>query len=125
MKKLITMKKLKEKADKVFSIWIRARDKNICFTCGKKTDHPQNGHYISRRHTNTRYSKLNCHCQCVACNIFQKGNMQSYSINLIKLYGDGILQKLYREAHKTKKCDRTFLNNIIETYGENKKTTPG
>lgn len=118
MKKLKPISKLKKQADAVFSKWIRERDKGICYTCGIKKDpkEMQNGHYMSRNHTNTRYSEKNCHCQCVACNMFRSGNMQLYAIRLETQYGQGILKELFREAHTLKKCDREFLNNIIEKY---------
>ncbi len=60
MAKKTPRKKLVEKLDKVFSIYIRRRnavnDIAECFTCGKK-DHwkkLQNGHFQSRKHYSTR-----------------------------------------------------------------------
>lgn len=67
-----TKTQLKEKADKLFSIYIRklwANDegKAQCYTC-LKIDHwkkLQNGHYHSRRHSSTRYDEDNCRVQCL------------------------------------------------------------
>ena len=118
-KKLPTMKRLKKDADKVFSDFIRQRDKGRCYTCDNIKDwtEQQNGHYMSRRHTNTRYDEENCHCQCVSCNVFLRGNMPLYAIRLQKQYGNDILKDLFRKAHTTIKCDRLFLDKIIKKYG--------
>jgi len=114
------IKQLKSKADNVFSKWIRTRDNAVCFTCGKilGIKESQNGHYMSRRHTNTRYDEDNCHCQCVSCNIFQNGNMQIYAIRLEEKYGQGILKELFRKAHTIKKAERKFYEDIIKKYAQ-------
>lgn len=116
--KLLSMSKLKKKADNVFSHWIRDRDNHTCFTCNKilSTNESQNGHFISRTHTATRYLEKNCNCQCVGCNIFKKGNYPIYALRLQQLYGNDILQELYDLSKTTIKCDRIFLNNIINKY---------
>lgn len=61
MAKKTPRKKLIEKLDKIFSIYIRRRnavnDVAECFTCGKK-DHwkkLQNGHFQSRKHYSTKW----------------------------------------------------------------------
>ena len=115
---LISMKRLKMLADNVFSHWIRDRDNHICFTCGKilSPTESQNGHFIPRTHTSTRYHEKNCHVQCCGCNIFKKGNYPIYAIRLESKYGHGILQELDKLKQKTVKCDRVFLNNIINKY---------
>ena len=80
-----------------FTLFIKARDNNICFTCGKPGN--QGGHYISSKYNNTLFDERNVNCQCVHCNIFLKGNLSIYAIKLIEKYGAGILQELH-EAHK-------------------------
>lgn len=114
-----TKTKLKKKADKVFSDFIRQRDNGICFTCGNKKEwkYQQCGHFMSRSHTNTRYDEQNCHCQCVACNMFKGGNMPVYAIQLQKLYGNEILKELFKRANKIKKADNKFYEDIIKKYG--------
>ena len=117
-KKQKTISQLKREADRVFGIWIRKRDNHRCYTCGyqKQPEETQCGHYMSRSHTNTRYNEKNCHCQCVACNIFKYGNMQIYAIRLQNQYGQGILKELFRKAHMIKKADRKFYEGIIKKY---------
>ena len=75
MAKKSTRKKLVDKLDKVFSIYIRRRyaDNDIaeCFTCGKQ-DHwkkLQNGHFQSRKHYATKVARVElsnpmCRLQC-------------------------------------------------------------
>lgn len=121
--RLIKMGRLKDKADNVFSKWIRKRDKNTCYTCGKviseekqQEGDSQCGHYEPRTHTSTRYNEKNCHCQDRYCNVFMDGNKTVYALNLVRQYGVDILEELHREKHKTVKCDRLFLEGIIKKY---------
>lgn len=115
---LLEVSKLKKKADKVFSRWIRNRDKHICYTCGKvmQPNESQNGHYISRSYYYLRYDERNCHCQCVACNVFNNGNIPLYSVKLESQYGFGILQDLEKDKRLQIGKARDFLNKIIEKY---------
>jgi hypothetical protein len=85
----------KEKLDKVFSIYIRVKYAMRggfcrCISCGKIVfwKEIQNGHYMSRRYMSTRFAEDNCRPQCVACNIFNQGNIQAYRRNLIKEIGE-------------------------------------
>jgi len=117
-KKLKSKTKLKQEADKWFSLFIRKRDNGRCFTCDVQKDisEMQNGHYQSRRHLNTRYCEKNSNCQCVSCNIFLRGNLQLYAIRLQKKYGQGILKELFRKSHTLIKSDRKFYEDIIKKY---------
>lgn len=107
---------LKGEADRVFSLWIRKRDKNTCFTCGAKGKYMQCGHFVPRQHNSLRYSEINCHCQCVACNVFKKGNMDEYADRLEDKYGFGIIQKLKETKHKIKQFKSSDLEEIIKKY---------
>jgi hypothetical protein len=116
-KKLKSISYLKRKADKLFSVFIRVRDCN-CFTCGRWLDFNsrQNGHYISRNHLNTRYDEQNCNTQCVSCNVFKKGNMAMYALNLTDKYGAEILRDLDVRKRLSVANTREFLNDIIRRY---------
>lgn len=95
-----TTSQLKKKLDKIFSEYIRRKDaKNgiaTCVTCGKKAHWKelQNGHYVSRSYLATRFDETNCHVQCCGCNIFKKGNMDSYALFMINKYGVKHLEEL-------------------------------
>jgi len=131
MAKRTQRKKLVDKLDKVFSIYIRRRyavnDIAECFTCGKQ-DHwkkLQNGHFQSRKHYSTRFGtldednlkvELNCQVQCAGCNVFRYGEQYKFSKNLDNTYYSGLAEELHIEANKTVKLDNTDLEMLIEKY---------
>jgi hypothetical protein len=122
--KKVSVSKLKKKADLLFSNFIRKRDKGKCFTCGcvKEWKHQQCGHYVSRSCLPLRYDERNCHCQCVGCNIFKKGNMDVYALKLMKKYGEDILydlDEIKKESIKNPgKYGSEFYQRIIDIYGQ-------
>lgn len=56
-----------KKLDKLFSQYIRNRDKR-CLRCGKK-ENLQCAHIFSRRHFNTRWDEENAVTLCYACHL--------------------------------------------------------
>lgn len=94
--KVKSVSKLKKELDRVFSIFIRQRDKGKCYTCGLKKPwkEMQNGHFVPRQYLSTRYSEVNCHCQCYACNMLYNGQPSAFAQNLKRDYGDSIIQDL-------------------------------
>jgi len=122
MAKKTQRKKLIEKLDKIFSIYIRRRnainDVAECFTCGKQ-DHwkkLQNGHFQSRKHYSTRWHEQNCQVQCPGCNVFRYGEQYKFALNLDNTYYSGLAEELHIEANKTVKLDNTDLEMLIEKY---------
>jgi len=111
-----------KKADACFSKFIRRRDKHRCQTCGKQmqSNESQCGHYVSRSCFALRFSEKNCLCQCVACNVFKKGNLDQFALKLMKKWGDNILYELdeiRKERKRTvKKYGRDFYKKIISLY---------
>lgn len=107
----------KKRLDKVFSLYIRYRDDGQCFTCPKK-EHPkkmQNGHFVPRQYLSVRYDEKNCNCQCYACNMLYNGQPSKYAINLIKKYGNNIIEDL--ESHRkdiTKLTPEWYEQKILE-----------
>ena len=82
-------------SDTQFSLFIRARDAMPngyakCISCGKIHfwRELQCGHYMSRRYMSTRFDEDNCHAQCVACNMFNQGNIQGYRRGLLEKIGE-------------------------------------
>ena len=110
----ISISKLKKKADNVFSKWIRERDKR-CFTCGSISN-LQNGHYVSRAINILRYDERNCNAQCVKCNIFNSGAMDTYALRLLSRHGKNILNDLAKDKQKLKSWTRQELEEIITKY---------
>ncbi len=113
-KKQIPLGRYRNKADSVFSKWIRARDKR-CVTCGS-TENLQNGHYVSRSISILRYDERNCNCQCVACNVFKKGNMVEYSAFMRRKHGPEIIEQLLKEKQTLHSFTRQELESIIKRY---------
>lgn len=67
-------KNLKTTLDRWFSLYIRLRDSDAngysrCISCGKPVywKEADCGHFINRRHMNTRYDERNCNLQCRNC----------------------------------------------------------
>lgn len=94
-KKLSVKSKLMQKLDEVFSKYIRLKHSDErgycrCISCGKIVfwKEIQNGHYMSRRYLSTRFAEDNCRPQCVACNMFNQGNIQMYRRGLVKEIGE-------------------------------------
>ena len=83
-------------ADVWFSRFIRQRDHGQCYTCSNKNDPKkmQCGHFVPRQYISTRYSEINNHCQCYACNMLYNGQPDVYAIHLKKDYGSDIVENL-------------------------------
>jgi hypothetical protein len=113
-----TYAQLKKELDEVFSIFIRMRDKGVCFTCPKKSEwkYTDAGHFINRKHLATRWHEKNVHCQCMGCNRFRNGNKEDYAVHLEELYGHGILQELQALKEKGKAFKYHELETLIKKY---------
>lgn len=111
---------LKKVLDQVFSQYIRQRDKGICVTCGKRDDwrNMQNGHYVSRQFNATRYDERNCNCQCPACNVFKSGNMDEYTLFIIRKYGVEMPEELNQLKNTVKQFTSQELQDMINHYKE-------
>ena len=123
-KRQVSKSTLVKKLDDVFSEFIRLRDSNKdgmcqCISCGRVHywKEIQNGHYMSRRYMSTRFDEMNCNAQCVACNIFNQGNIQMYRKNLIKKIGEKNVDYLEYKAKATIKRYSVFeLQELIKYY---------
>jgi 5-methylcytosine-specific restriction endonuclease McrA len=124
MRKQKTIGQLKKEADAVFSKYIRQRDKGCCITCGKQDDpkYMQAGHFVSRTYSLLRYDERNVNCQCQACNVWKRGNMDEYALRLELKHGRGILKALNDIKHKTRGLSRQELIDIISTYTKKLET---
>ena len=107
--------KLKARAWKAFSEWVRRNEKGICFTCGdtKNWKLQQAGHYI---HGRLDYDPMNVHCQCIACNHFKHGNLGVYGEKMIDKYGFDSVQELRLRSNKIWKPSRYEIEAIEEHW---------
>ena len=124
-----TIAQLKKTADKYFSLYIRLRDSDKygwaeCITCGVKKHYKQMqcGHFVSRKVNLLRYDELNCHTQCVGCNMFKAGEQYQYAKAIDLKYGDGTAETLHSQRHTTHKFTQAELESIIQDAKEQIKT---
>lgn len=109
------LKSLKNKAWKLFSEYIRRRDKGTCFTCGDKRPwKSQNaGHF---RHKRLDFDEININCQCVRCNKWLHGNLAVYGVRLVEKYGLERIKDLHKRADEFKPYTKEQLEIIIARY---------
>lgn len=118
------IKTLKNKAWKVFSVWVRQRgmDKwgyNKCVTCGVR-EHWKNlnaGHFYHGHYSCSFMDERNVWPQCVRCNRHLHGNLIEYSEFLRGLYGNEIVDILRELKHQIWKPTEEELEGIIKKYG--------
>jgi len=122
-----TLSKMKAKADKEFSLYVRYRDgkqtngswEAQCITCERwlplKQMHA--GHFQSRRYSSTRYDKENVNAQCAGCNTFNQGEQYKYAKALEVKYGEGTAEKL---AHRAQEFHKLTVNELQEIIDDSK-----
>ncbi|MBU2061731.1 MAG: recombination protein NinG [Bacteroidetes bacterium] len=111
-----------DKADKIFSQYIRTRDRK-CMRCsspvkfndaGMPISH-QNSHYFGRGKESTRFDQENCDTLCHGCHrIWGSDDREAYRVFKIKQLGENGFNALVLRANKTVKKDRK-LSLIIVT----------
>jgi len=123
------LSKMKAKADKYFSLYIRYRDSEkrggeyqaSCITCEKwlPTKQMHAGHFQSRRYSSTRYDDENVNAQCAGCNTFNQGEQFKYSKAVDLKYGKGTADRLAKTAQKYHKLTIDELEQIVEEAKSN------
>jgi len=85
---------------RIFSTFIRTRDKWTCFTCNRIASGSgmHAGHYIPRSAggMGLYFHEFNVHAQCIRCNLNLSGNTDIYLQNLITKYGQEKVNELRR-----------------------------
>lgn len=119
------VEKLRDKAWKLWSAYIREKEKYICFTCGRQKDKKttEAGHF---KHGKLDFDPMNIHCQCTYCNKYLHGNLGVYATKLIDKYGRKAFDDLVLRANKhTNKYSINELEEIIDKIKyENTKSLP-
>lgn len=117
------MANLKDTLDRWFSTYIRLRDSDAngygrCISCGKVVHWREAdcGHFINRRHMNTRYDERNCNLQCRSCNRFDEGNNTGYMRGLVRKYGEGVIEQLHVKKQLYRKYDEFEYRALIQFY---------
>jgi len=119
MKKVKSVSKLKKKADKIFSEFIRSRDRGVCFTCGKVDEwkYQDAGQFVTRGCEELRFNEKNVHCQCKRCNIWKGGEKIVYTLKMQRIYGMKMVnefESIKFKSHKHWKISE--LEEIINKY---------
>jgi hypothetical protein len=111
------LNKLIKILDSVFSKHIRKRS-NECYTCGFKFDFEDLdcGHYIPRKHLQTRFDEVNCQTQCKVCNQLLNGNLKAFRQRLIEDYGLNEVQRLEHSSYILRRYSDVELRGLIERY---------
>ena len=134
MKKKVTIPKLVDRLDKIFSKYIRLRDAlattgtteyAVCVTCGRTKDQKYNmdaGHFVGRGAGAVRFDERNVHAQCKRCNM--GGNPTAhldYDAWIIERYGKRVRNELIKKGKQTHRWDRAWLEDKIVEYREKVK----
>lgn len=122
-KKLLPLKSLEKKLDRVFSEYIRRRDANeggtvSCVTCGKlmhwKECHAS--HFVKRQHRSTRWDERNVHAQCPRENVYMGGSQDLMAGYILDKYGIAVLEELLELRERIVKYTRQDLIDLIEHF---------
>lgn len=109
----------KSRAWYYFSKYIKARDGEKCFICGRiasgKGLHA--GHFVQAfGNQNTFFEETNVHSSCYNCNINKYGNLLEYRRKIIEKYGVGYDEELERRGRQHKQWSKRELKEIANTY---------
>jgi hypothetical protein len=120
-----TISSLKKKLDIIFSKYIRLKDAdpsgNVeCYTCGVvkqwEKDGMQAGHFMSRKHTITRWDEQNVKPQCYTCNCHYYGRQYEFGLRLNTEYGEGTSEGLLQKSRQLQKNNIVDLLKLIENF---------
>lgn len=119
------LRKLRAELWSVFREFIKARDKCICFTCGKlvRGQNCHAGHFITGATCPPPlyFDEHNVHCQCYRCNVHLSGNWVVYEERLRYVYGDEIVDELKRRRGHSIKWTRQDYEDMILEYRDKVK----
>lgn len=111
---------LKEVLWKLISVYVRRRDRGICFTCGIRywnDDLGENdwkrmdaGHFL---HGALDFDLWNIHCQCQKCNRELGGNLVVYRQKMIAFYGKKTVEDMVRRSKEVFKPTDLWLQKEI------------
>ncbi len=123
-KKKKSKKVLKKTAWDLLSKIIRLKFSNVdgyceCVTCGtvKYWTELQAGHFIPKARGNSVYFlEENIHPQCVTCNIFRGGNLTSYTLYMIDMYGRDEVDRMNKVSNEKIKITESDYEEMIIDY---------
>lgn len=117
------LKKLREKAWKAFSIYIRKKYADInenckCVTCGtvKYWKEMQAGHFIDGRTNSILFDERGVFPQCYRCNCMLSGNKIEYFRFMQDYHGDEVIDELRALRLQTKEYSAQDYLDLIKKY---------
>ena len=122
-KRVLTLPKLTEKAQKVFNAFIRARDSKdgyfTCISCFKTlpVDSMNAGHYVPVKGGSfLRFNEDNVNGECQRCNGFDEFHLIGYRKHLLLKIGKKSVEWLENNRNKVYKWSKSDLEDIITHY---------
>lgn len=119
----------RDKADELFSYWIRLRDKK-CKRCGSKVGFNAKGlpnthdcsHFKGRGKEGTRFEPLNCDTLCMGCHMYFTSQPDEHYAWQVQTKGQDTVDKIILAANTYKKKDRVaeklyWRQKILEDHG--------
>jgi 5-methylcytosine-specific restriction endonuclease McrA len=107
-------------ADKMFSLFIRKRDKK-CY-CGKPTQ--QCGHLISRASYSTRWDEMNANGSCSGCNMAHEYRPEDFTNWWIKKHGTKAYDMLVAKGHSVFKISNSDLYLLGDEFKRKAEELP-
>lgn len=114
-------KRAHERAWNAFSLYVRLRDADIngyvkCFTCDTPYHYKEMdaGHFIHR--ASLDFDEFNINPQCTKCNRYLSGNAIEYTLRMIRLYGQEVVDDLMARKNDPVKYKLSDLLELEKYY---------
>lgn len=117
-----TIAELKKDLVRELHKFIKLRDSingwGNCISCDTPTPAKGGnaGHFLPSTYTALKFDANNIHLQCVACNVWRRGNIVEYRPRLIKKIGKEAVEDLEARRHDGLKQSRDWYENMIKIY---------
>ena len=102
----------RDKADELFSLYIRIRDNWTCQRCGGYYKHRPQGlhcsHFMGRRKENTRFEPLNADSLCYGCHKYFTSHPAEHYAWQVERKGQDTVDKITLMSNTYKKRDRVL-----------------
>lgn len=107
-----------DKADKVFSLYIRTRDSWTCQRCGKRYDPPTNAlhcsHFMGRGKEATRFDENNADALCYGCHQYFTSHPAEHYAWQVERKGQALIDALVLKSNTYKKKDRDAVHLLYK-----------
>lgn len=112
-----TLAALKRKLWKLFALYVKERDGNVCFSCGRESLVGSGWHaghlFPAGSHNVIRLEPKNVHSQCYFCNINLGGNGAAYTARFLDRYGIDEFRRLDALSRRLKQWRSPEIEELI------------